>query len=141
MKTNILLYLLDLFKAFDSIKHEHLKKKLNDLGFYESRIERIHCLINNRQQKTVVNNTESNWISHHQGVPQGTNFRLLIFNLYINDLNQNLTETCKVVQYADDTLLFCDDNNIKSSSAAAKIRSAFVSVLHNTFSKTQHKEN
>ena len=39
----------------------------------------------------------------------------LIFNLYINDLNKNLTESCRVVQYAYDTLLFCDVNDTKNT--------------------------
>ena len=63
--------LLDLSKAFDSIDHDQLKNKLYDLGFSELAIEMIRSFINNRQQKTVVNNMESNWISLHQGVPQG----------------------------------------------------------------------
>ena len=75
----------------------------------------IHSFINKKLQKIVVNNTESIGISLHQGVPQGTIFGPLIFNLYINDFNKKLTESCKVVQYADDTLLFCDDNDIKNA--------------------------
>ena len=73
----------------------------------------IHSFINNRQQKTAVKNTETNWILLHQGLPQGTFLGHLIFNLYINDLNKNLTEICKMEQYAEDTLLICDDNDIK----------------------------
>ena len=81
--------LSDLSKAFDSIKErieEHLKNKLNDLGFSGSAIEKIHSFINKRQHKKVVKNTESNWISIQQGVPQGTILVHLIFNLYINEL-------------------------------------------------------
>ena len=36
---------------------------------------------------------------------------LLIFNLYINDLNKQINKTCKIVQYADDTLLFCENKD------------------------------
>ena len=43
-----------------SFTHEHLKNKLTDLGFFESAIEMIHSFTNKRQQKTVVNKTESN---------------------------------------------------------------------------------
>ena len=135
---------LDLSKAFDSINHEHLKKNLNDLGLSESAIENIHTFKNNRQQKTLVKtkNTESNWMSLHQGVPQGTIFEPLIFRLYINDLNKNLTESCKVVQYADDTLLFCVDmiSKMLCYCKTALQLSEFFCVLHESFSKTQHKE-
>ena len=67
----------------------------------------------------------------------------LIFRLYINDLNKSLTESCKVVQYADDTLLFCVDMISKllySYCKTALQLSNFVWVLHKTVSKTQHKE-
>ena len=112
---NIAVSFLGLSKAFDAMNHDHLKNKLHDLGFSESAIERIHSFINKRQQKTVVDKTESNWMSLHQGVPQGTILGPLIFNLYIKDLNKNLTESCKVVQYVDDTLLVCDDNDINNA--------------------------
>ena len=101
---------LDLSKAFDSIKHEHLKNKLNNWVFSESAIEIVHSFIIKRKLKTVQNKTEFNWISLHHGVSQGTNL-----NLYIKDLNKILTESCKVVQYADDTFFFGDDKDIKKT--------------------------
>ena len=73
---------------WNSINHDYLKNKMNDLGFSESAIEMVHSFINNRQQKDLVKKTESEWISYYQGVPQGTSLGHLIFNLYINDLNK-----------------------------------------------------
>ena len=68
--------LLDLSKAFDSITHDHLKTALKDLGFFELAINMIHSFMSNRQEKIVVNNTESDWILFQQGVPQGIILRL-----------------------------------------------------------------
>ena len=96
--------LLDLSRDFDSIDHTYLKPKLNRLNFSEEDIEVINSFITNRSQKTIVNNTESDWIA------QGTVLGPLIFNLYINDLKKQIDKTCKIVQYVDDTLIFCENN-------------------------------
>ena len=39
---------------WNSINHDYLKDKMNDLGFSESAFEMVHSFINNRQQKTLV---------------------------------------------------------------------------------------
>ena len=69
--------------------------------------------ITDRCQKTIV--TKSHLISFHQGVPQGNVLRLLIFYLYINDLNSQQTYSCKVVLYAIDTIIFCDDKIVETA--------------------------
>ena len=90
----------------------------------------INSFITNRSQKTIVNNTESDWITLEQGVPQGTVLGPLIFNLYINNLNKQIDKTCKIVQYADDTLLFCENNEPQK---AIKALEANCSLLSNYF--------
>ena len=44
---------------------------------------------------------------------QGTVLGPLLFNLYINDLSKNIPSNCKIVQYADDTLLFTEYKDLK----------------------------
>ena len=107
--------MLDLAKAFDSINHEILTHKLNLLGFSSSACDLITSFLDQRIQKTVVNNYESDWIELHQGVPQGTILGPLLFNLYIKDLRTNIPENCEIIQYADDTMLFTADSNLDTA--------------------------
>ena len=83
--------------------------------------------ITNRSQKIIVNNTESDWVASEQGVPQDTVLGPLIFNLYINDLKQ-IDKTCKIVQYADDTLLFCENNDPQTTLKALEANCSLLSI-------------
>ena len=54
-----------------------------------------------------MNGVKVDWIELKQGVPQGTILGPLLFNLYVNDLTGQITEDARIIQYADDCLLFC----------------------------------
>ena len=103
--------LLDLSKAFDSIQHNILYQKLENIGIEQNAIELIKSFLTDRQQRVKVNNVYSDWIDLSQGVPQGTVLGPLLFNLYVNDM-LTCVEDCKLVQYADDTCIFISGKNI-----------------------------
>ena len=88
----------------------------------------IISFITNRSQKIIVNNTESDWFESEQGVPQGTFLGFLICNLYINDLNEQIDKTGKIVQYADDTLLFCENNDPQIAHKALEANCSLLSI-------------
>ena len=98
---------LDLSKAFDSLSHEILLKKLNSLNFSASAIETIGSFLSNWLQQVPLNGIVSDWIKLKQGVPQGTVLGPLLFNIYVNDLSYTINENAHVIQYADDCVLFC----------------------------------
>ena len=97
---------LDLSKAFDSISHKLLMKKLSTLNFSESALKLMGDFLNQRTQKVKVNGKQSDWIELARGVPQGTVLGPLMFNLYVNDLNDCIDSNSRLVQYADDCLIF-----------------------------------
>ena len=99
--------LLDLSKAFDSLSHEILLSKLKSLGFSFSAINFINSFLSDRMQQVSLNGVKSDWIELKQGVPEGTILGPLLFNLYVNDLTGQITEDARIIQYADDCLLFC----------------------------------
>ena len=68
-------------------------------------IKLIESFISERKQRVLINNVNSDEITLERGVPQGTVLGPLLFNIYINDLRDQIDKNCEVVQYADDTLL------------------------------------
>ena len=94
---------LDLSKAFDSLSHSVLERKLSHIGFEQSATTLIKSFLENRQQLTIVNGEHSDWLKLEQVVPQGTVLGQLLFNLYVNDLPQTIDKSCTLVQYADDS--------------------------------------
>ena len=110
--------LLDLSKAFDSICHQKLLSKLSQTGFDNNAVKMIAHYLTNRYQRVNVNGVFSSWYKVKRGFPQGTVLGPLLFNLYVNDFAAQIaieSNNTKIIQYADDCLLFNAD--INSSSA------------------------
>ena len=102
---------LDLSKAFDSTSHCILFEKLKELNFEDKAISVIKNYITGRIQKVTLDSCNSDWIELYQGVPQDTVLGPLIFNIYVNSMKQTISNQCKLVQYADDTMILCSDKD------------------------------
>ena len=76
------------------------------LGFSNGANALIASFLNKRIQRVNVNGIFSDWIEIKRGVPQGTVLGPLLFNLYVNDIQERLYEGCTSVQYADDCMVF-----------------------------------
>ena len=86
--------------------------KLNHYGICEVSNDWIKSYLSNRSQYVFKNGYESDIAARNCGVLQGSVLGLLLFLLYINDLNQAI-KFCKVHHFADDTDLLCLSNSIK----------------------------
>ena len=95
---------LDFQKAFDTVPHRRLMKKLKAYGISGSVYEWIDEYLSGRSQVVVVNGEKSNEAPVISGIPQGTFLGPLLFVVYINDLLDNISSNG--LMYADDTKIF-----------------------------------
>lgn len=95
--------LCDLSKAFDSISHTILKKKLQNYGFEDKALSILSSYLGNRVQSVYFNGKLSSPRPILAGVAQGSLMGPMMFNIYINDLPDYLE--CDTLLYADDTTL------------------------------------
>ena len=94
----------DISKAFDKVFHKGLIVKLKTYGAEVNLLKLLENYLTERQQMVVLNDQTSSWQNVYTGVPQGFVLGPLLFLIYINDLPDGLTSTCKI--FADDTSLF-----------------------------------
>ena len=102
---------LDLSKAFDTVDHLILLRKLSLYGSSDSTIKWFQSYLTNRTQCCAVNGHLSSNRKIKCGVPQGSILGPLLFLLYINDLPQCL-KFSRPRMYADDTNITVSDKSL-----------------------------
>ena len=101
-----------LSKAFDCLNHKLLISKLNAYGFHYVAINFIYSYLEDRKQRTKVNNSHSSWSYIIYGVPQGSILDPLLFNIFINDIFFFIDKT-KLANYADDNTAYCTEKTLE----------------------------
>ena len=93
---------LDFQKAFNKLPHQRLILKLKAHGIGNDVINWIEKWLTYRRQR--VDGETSNRKSVLNGVPQGSVLGPILFLIYINDLEDDISS--KVLKFADDTKVF-----------------------------------
>ena len=104
---------IDYSKAFDTIDHQILLKKLEKYGVRGIPLQLFRSYLSNRKHKTKIQDNLSSSKSINIGLPQGSILSPLIFILYINDLNY-VSNSFEKVLFADDTALTFTNKNFNS---------------------------
>lgn len=98
---------IDLSKAFDTLDHTILLRKLENYGIRGQALMLLRSYLTSRTQCVSFQDSTSSLLDVGYGVPQGSILGPLLFLLYVNDLvNCYLESDCKFVLYADDTNIF-----------------------------------
>ena len=104
---------LDFSKAFDTVNHNILLEKLKAYGIQSENLKWFRSYLSKRKQFILYEDFKTEMKIVKCGVPQGSILGPLLFLIFVNDLN-NSTKVLDPVLFADDTNIFCSDNNIRT---------------------------
>ena len=99
---------VDLKKAFDTVDHNLLVKKLDCIGIRTKLLKWSENYLTHRKQATLVNGKRSTNRDIRCGVPQGSILGPLFFLIYVNDIRH--------IGGKSDIFLFADDTSLLSSN-------------------------
>jgi hypothetical protein len=102
---------LDFSKAFDTVNHEILLRKLNHYGIRSVANDWLASYLHDRSQYCTLNNKFSTTSNIVCGIPQGSILGQILFLIYINDLG-TIFDDLSVFLFADDSNIIATGKSI-----------------------------
>ena len=129
--SDVILVLLDLSAAFDTLDHQILLSRLKSyFGFTGSVLQWFRSYLTNRSQKVVISEVASSLRQLEFGVPQGSILGPLLFVLYMAPLQDVISRHgLDCMFYADDTQLYIAVNPKKPSSELDRLSSCVEDII------------
>ena len=112
--------LMGLSKAYDTINHSLLLARLDAFGFFRASLKPMQNYLCNRQQRTSINGSFSNWTEVITVVSQGSILGPLLFNVLLNYIFMFISK-CNLCNYADDKTLYSTGKDLNRITGNLKI--------------------
>ena len=109
----VIAILIDLKKAFDTVDHKILLRKLNAYGIRGNMLKWFKSYLSNRTQYVVFDGEKSDTNNIKCGVPQGSILGPLLFVLSVNDIC-NVSPLLFKILFADDTCVLLSGKNLNT---------------------------
>ena len=131
--------LIDLKKAFDTIDHRILLRKLYSYGIRGTMFKWIEGYLTGRSQYVIFDGKVSETRSIKCGVPQGSILGPLLFILSVNDIC-NVSPILFKILYANDTCVLISGNHLnnwfKANKLSLNTKKSFFMIFHRSRIKT-----
>ena len=138
---------IDFKKAYDTVNRDLLMRRLQSLGINGTFLRNILAMYQKTEYCIKLKNGHTHAINSNLGLKQGCPLSPMLFNLYIDDIDDIFDETCDPIIIQNETIshfLYADDLVILSESKQGLQRGIdkvyeFAKVKHLTISVSKSK--
>ncbi|CAK1602106.1 unnamed protein product [Parnassius mnemosyne] len=124
-KNHVILLFIDFSKAFDTLRHDTLLRKLENTGVRGPILKWCKDYLYNRKYKVKICDEVSDAIDVTEGTAQGSVLGPLHYLAYVNDM-EHVVNHCSVYQYADDMCILATSKDLKE--AAQRLQQDFTQI-------------